>query len=111
VSTLTWVPGVGAVRQEAGAEHAPPNAGGRGQKWIPVAEATSEPLTPEPGPLPSAEEMSTVTTETPARPQRPIEETMKDILDAISELDGHEIPADVRGDLNWIGRRARRIGR
>jgi len=62
-----------------------------------------------------AETAPTVTCENsasaPARPQRPIEETMKDILDAISELDGCELSSDVRGDLSWMARRARRIGK
>jgi len=40
-----------------------------------------------------------------------MEEIKQDILDALADCDGIELPADVRQDLSWMRRRTQRIGR
>jgi len=88
----TWIPGVGYARP-------------------------TPPKSPKPKPPPvtrtAPETQHTVTVEQspPDGPQRTLEEILKDITDAIDELDGCELSSDVRGDLSWMARRARRIGK
>jgi hypothetical protein len=39
-----------------------------------------------------------------------LESTRQEILDALAECDGHDLPADIRKELSWMKRRAARLG-